>query len=74
MAPTSTKVEITHPDRVLFPEDGVTIGDLFRYYDAVAPVLVPHLHDRPFTMKRWREGLPPRWPGYPEAWASLCQK
>jgi bifunctional non-homologous end joining protein LigD len=42
---------------VLFPDDGITKGDLFEYYDAVAPVLVPHLRNRPFTMKRWREGL-----------------
>jgi bifunctional non-homologous end joining protein LigD len=42
---------------VLFPEDGLTKGDLFAYYDAVADAIVPHLRDRPFTMKRWREGL-----------------
>jgi bifunctional non-homologous end joining protein LigD len=42
---------------VLFPDDGVTKADLFAYYAAVAPALVPHLRDRPFTMKRWREGL-----------------
>jgi bifunctional non-homologous end joining protein LigD len=53
-----TKVELTSADRVLFPEDGITKRDLFDYYAAVAPVLVPHLRDRPFTMKRWREGLP----------------
>jgi bifunctional non-homologous end joining protein LigD len=41
---------------VLFPADGITKSDLFDYYDAVAPVLVPHLRDRPFTMKRYREG------------------
>jgi bifunctional non-homologous end joining protein LigD len=52
-----TKVELTSADRVLFPEDGITKADLFEYYSAVAPVLVPHLRDRPFTMKRWREGL-----------------
>jgi len=52
-----TKVELTSADRVLFPEDGITKRDLFDYYAAVAPVLVPHLRDRPFTMKRWREGL-----------------
>jgi bifunctional non-homologous end joining protein LigD len=52
-----TKVELTSADRVLFPEDGITKADLFDYYSAVAPVLVPHLRDRPFTMKRWREGL-----------------
>jgi bifunctional non-homologous end joining protein LigD len=47
---------LTSADRVLFPEDGITKGDLFAYYDAVADVLVPHLRDRPFTMKRYREG------------------
>jgi len=52
-----TKVELTSADRVLFPEDGITKQDLFDYYAAVAPVLVPHLRNRPFTMKRWREGL-----------------
>jgi len=52
-----TKVELTSRDRVLFPDDGITKGDLFEYYDAVADVLVPHLRERPFTMKRWREGL-----------------
>jgi bifunctional non-homologous end joining protein LigD len=49
-------VRLSSADRVLFPEDGVTKGDLWDYYRAVAPVLVPHLRDRPFTMKRFREG------------------
>ena len=52
-----TRVTLSNRDRVLFPEDGITKGDLFDYYAAVAPVLIPHLRDRPFTMKRWREGL-----------------
>jgi bifunctional non-homologous end joining protein LigD len=55
MAP---EVKLSSADRVLFPDDGITKGDLFRYYEAVAPAIVPHLRDRPFTMKRWREGLP----------------
>jgi len=42
---------------VLFPDDGITKGELFDYYDRVADTLVPHLRDRPFTMKRWREGI-----------------
>ncbi|HEX2111551.1 MAG TPA: non-homologous end-joining DNA ligase [Gaiellaceae bacterium] len=50
-------VQLTSPERVLFPDDGTTKADLFRYYEAVAPVLVPHLRDRPFTMKRYREGI-----------------
>ncbi len=52
------EVKLSSADRVLFPEDGITKGDLFEYYAAVAPWIVPHLKDRPFTMKRWREGLP----------------
>src|SRR5207248_3694217 len=50
-------VKLSSPDRILFPEDGVTKGDLFEYYREVAPAILPHLRDRPFTMKRWREGL-----------------
>jgi bifunctional non-homologous end joining protein LigD len=51
------EVRLTSGDRVLFPEDGVTKGDLFDYYGEIAPVLVPHLRNRPFTMKRWRGGI-----------------
>ncbi len=51
------EVKLSSADRVLFPDDGITKGDLFAYYAAVAPAIVPHLRDRPFTMKRWREGI-----------------
>src|SRR6059058_5294077 len=51
------EVKLSSPDRVLFPDDGITKGDLFSYYERIAPVLVPHLRDRPFTMKRYREGI-----------------
>ena len=54
---SGSRVELSSADRVLFPDDDITKGDLFAYYDQVADVLVPHLRDRPFTMKRWREGL-----------------
>ncbi len=50
-------VKLSSPDRVLFPEDGITKGDLFEYYRRVGPTIVPHLRDRPFTMKRYREGI-----------------
>jgi bifunctional non-homologous end joining protein LigD len=50
-------VRLSSADRVLFPGDGVTKGDLFDYYLAVAPALLPHLRNRPFTMKRYREGI-----------------
>ena len=51
------EVKLTSGERVLFPEDAVTKADLFDYYDAVAPAILPHLRDRPFTMKRYREGI-----------------
>jgi bifunctional non-homologous end joining protein LigD len=54
---TSTRVKLSSADRVLFPDDGITKGDLFDYYGRVAEWILPHLRDRPFTMKRWREGL-----------------
>jgi bifunctional non-homologous end joining protein LigD len=50
-------VTLSSSERVLFPDDGITKGDLFTYYERVAPALVPHLRDRPFTMKRYREGI-----------------
>jgi bifunctional non-homologous end joining protein LigD len=50
-------VRVTSADRVLFPGDGVTKGDLVSYYVDVAPVLVPHLRDRPFTLKRYPHGI-----------------
>jgi len=51
------EVKLSSADRVLFPDDGITKGDLFEYYRDVAPALVPHLRNRPFTMKRFREGI-----------------
>ena len=50
-------VNLSSPDRVLFPDDGITKGDLFDYYREVGPTLVPHLRDRPFTMKRYPQGI-----------------
>jgi bifunctional non-homologous end joining protein LigD len=48
---------ITHPDKVLFPEDGITKGELAAYYEAVAPVMVPHMSGRPVTMERYPSGI-----------------
>ncbi len=50
-------VNLTSPDRVLYPDDAITKGDLFAYYQSVATTLVPHLRDRPFTMKRYPHGI-----------------
>ena len=48
---------ITHPDKVLFPDDGITKGDLAAYYEALAPVILPHLTGRPITMERYPSGI-----------------
>lgn len=50
-------VRITHPERVLFPDDGLTKADLADYHRAIADVLVPHLADRPLMLQRFPEGI-----------------
>jgi bifunctional non-homologous end joining protein LigD len=54
------KVKVSNLDKVFWPADdpsgGITKGDLLDYYGAVAGVLVPHLRDRPFTMRRYPDG------------------
>jgi len=48
---------ITHPEKVLFPEDGITKGDLAAYHEAMAPVILPHITGRPITMERYPAGI-----------------
>lgn len=52
-----SRVKITHPERVLFPEVGLTKADLAGYYERVAPLMVPHLKGRPVSMQRFPGGL-----------------
>ena len=47
---------ITHPEKVLFP-DGITKGELAAYYEAIAPVMLPHIRGRPITMERYPSGI-----------------
>ena len=51
------RVRISNPDKVLFPDDGITKEDLARYYAAVAPAMVPHVRDRPLNLWRWNRGI-----------------
>jgi len=51
------KVTITHPDKVLFPDDGITKGELAAYYEMIAPVMLPHVRGRPVTMERFHRGI-----------------
>jgi bifunctional non-homologous end joining protein LigD len=48
---------ITHPEKVLFPEDGITKGELAAYYEAIAPTMLPHIRSRPVTMERYPGGI-----------------
>ncbi|HSB11808.1 MAG TPA: non-homologous end-joining DNA ligase [Blastocatellia bacterium] len=48
---------ITHPEKVLFPGDGITKGELASYYESIAPVMLPHIRRRPVTMERYPAGI-----------------
>ena len=50
-------VEISSRGKVMFPETGITKGELVDYYAAVAPVMLPHLVDRPLTLQRFPSGI-----------------
>lgn len=53
----SIDVEVTHPDRVLFPADGITKRDLVAYYDQVADTMLPHLRGRALNVQRYPRGI-----------------
>src|SRR5918993_4647611 len=50
-------VVITHPEKIMFPDDGITKGDLAKYYETVAPLMLPHVQGRPITMERYPAGI-----------------
>lgn len=66
-------VVVTHPEKVMFPDDGITKGELADYYRMVAGVMLPHVSGRPVTMERFHRGIgekgffqknvakPPKW-------------
>jgi len=51
------QVRVTNPDKVFWPAEGYTKGDLIAYYDAVAPLLLPYLSDRPLVLTRYPDGI-----------------
>jgi bifunctional non-homologous end joining protein LigD len=51
------ELKLSNLDKVFWPDEGITKGDLIEYYREVAPVLVPHLENRPFTMRRYPDGI-----------------
>ena len=48
---------ITHPDKVLFPDEGITKQELAAYYESVADVMLPHVRGRPITLERYPSGI-----------------
>jgi len=48
---------ITHPEKVMFPDDGITKGELAAYYEKIASLMVPHMAGRPVTMERYPQGI-----------------
>jgi bifunctional non-homologous end joining protein LigD len=51
------EIKITRPEKVLFPEDGITKGELIEYYARIAPRILPHLRNRPLTLERYPDGI-----------------
>jgi bifunctional non-homologous end joining protein LigD len=50
-------VPITHPEKVLFPDSGITKGELCAYYESVATLMLPHVSGRPVTLERHPAGI-----------------
>jgi bifunctional non-homologous end joining protein LigD len=48
---------ITHPEKILFPADGITKAELADYYEQIAPIMLPHIRNRPITMERFHRGI-----------------
>jgi bifunctional non-homologous end joining protein LigD len=53
----SDRVRVSHPDKVLFPDDGITKADLVGYYQTVAERMLPLVDGRPVTMQRFPDGI-----------------
>jgi bifunctional non-homologous end joining protein LigD len=55
-------VNLTHPERVLYPRDKITKQDVANYYDSVADAMIHTLRDRPLTLEHWNDGIDkPSW-------------
>jgi bifunctional non-homologous end joining protein LigD len=51
------ELSISNPDKVLFPDDGITKAEMVRYYERIAPLLVEHSRGRPVAMHRFPDGI-----------------
>jgi bifunctional non-homologous end joining protein LigD len=57
MPSADADVKLSHPDKVLFPDDGITKADLADYYASVAEAMLPLVKDRPMNLWRWNNGI-----------------
>src|SRR3954453_7649756 len=57
MPSADADVKLSHPDKVLFPDDGITKADLADYYASVAGAMLPLVKDRPLNLWRWNAGI-----------------
>jgi bifunctional non-homologous end joining protein LigD len=51
------RMEVSNPDKLLYPDDGITKADVVAYYERVADAMVPHLEGRPLTLERYPDGV-----------------
>jgi len=51
------QITVTHPDKVVFPDDGITKGELVSYYERIAPRMLPFVRERPLHMNRFPDGI-----------------
>ncbi|MCD6055134.1 MAG: ATP-dependent ligase clustered with Ku protein LigD [Gammaproteobacteria bacterium] len=51
------RIKVSHPDKLLFPQDRITKSDLISYYKEISPYLIPFLKDRPLTIQRFPDGI-----------------
>ncbi len=51
------EVNITNPDRILFPKSNITKQEMIDYYERIAPLMIPHIKDRPISMQRFPSGI-----------------
>jgi bifunctional non-homologous end joining protein LigD len=53
----SHDIKITHPDKIMFPDEGITKGELVEYYKRIADTMIPYVRDRPMTVQRFPNGI-----------------
>ena len=50
-------IDVSHPEKIMFPDAGITKEDMIHYYGSIAPYMLPHIKNRPITMHRFPDGI-----------------